>query len=379
MAKSTKLTKIKDSDCLNCGFPFSGQENFCPECGQKNKGSKLTFGSFIKEIFNGFISWDAKFWRTIIPLTINPGKVSKDYIEGKRMRYANPFRFYLTVSIVFFLILGITENYNKFNDLRSGETSNKITGKNFTFNENGIETLTTEVDLDSIQETILKEIDRAKNKQDSILSLKKTDSLPSGIKDSLNTGDNFNLSFVGNEIEVNKLIRFQKKHPKIKPDAALDSLKMTKNFSNRFWYSRAELINSFIKSKKARKELGKQILSYSSVALFILLPLFTLFIRFIYIRKKLTYVEHLVFVFHIQTVFFLLLSIFYIIGFIKDDDEILPISLVLFLIYLFIAMKKFYAQGYFKTIIKFTLSNIIFFILSSFGGIAIAFLAFALY
>ena len=84
MAKSKKLAKIQETNCLNCGFPFSGQENFCPECGQKNKGDQLTFGSFMNEVFNGFTSWDAKFWTTIIPLLIKPGKVSLDYVEGKR-------------------------------------------------------------------------------------------------------------------------------------------------------------------------------------------------------------------------------------------------------------------------------------------------------
>ncbi|WP_420793206.1 DUF3667 domain-containing protein [Polaribacter ponticola] len=56
------------------------------------------------EVFNGLFNFDAKFWNTIIPLLINPGKVSRDYIDGKRQRYTNPFRFYLTVSIIFFYL-----------------------------------------------------------------------------------------------------------------------------------------------------------------------------------------------------------------------------------------------------------------------------------
>ena len=84
---------------------------FCPECGQKNKGSKITFATFLKEVFNGFISLDAKVWTTLIPLLIKPGKVSRDFIEGRRARYTNPFQFYISVSIVFFLILFLN-NYN---------------------------------------------------------------------------------------------------------------------------------------------------------------------------------------------------------------------------------------------------------------------------
>lgn len=58
-------------------------------------------------MFNGVFNFDAKFWKTLIPLLTNPGKVSKDYKEGKRSRYSNPFRFYITVSIISFLILGL--------------------------------------------------------------------------------------------------------------------------------------------------------------------------------------------------------------------------------------------------------------------------------
>jgi hypothetical protein len=71
----------------------------------------------VQEVFNGFISFDAKFWRTIIPLLTSPGKVTKNYVSGKRNRYSNPFRFYLTVSIFFFLIVGLSISKNKFEKL----------------------------------------------------------------------------------------------------------------------------------------------------------------------------------------------------------------------------------------------------------------------
>ena len=105
-------------ECLNCGHPFFGNEKYCPNCGQKNKSKKIAFKSFLVEVFNGFISWDAKFWKTLIPLLTKPGKVSKDYISGKRSRYSNPFQFYLSVSILFFIILGLTKKYNEFQEAR---------------------------------------------------------------------------------------------------------------------------------------------------------------------------------------------------------------------------------------------------------------------
>jgi len=371
MAKKNKVVIIQEPNCLNCGYPFSKNENYCPECGQKNKGKKITLSSFIREVFAGFFSWDAKFWRTLIPLLIKPGKVSKDYTEGKRDRYSNPFRFYLTVSVIFFLIIGTTESYNNFKELQNGKSFSQNKSQ-IKIDENGIKAL--EVNIDSIQKAVFKEI----NKQDSTkakLINQKIDSLKI---DGNPNQPMLNIGF-DNSDRISKFMKFQKKNSEISVDSALDSLHLNKNFGNRFLYSRAQVINSFFSKQGETKKFYRQILSYASIALFILLPLFTLFLRIIYIRRKFTYVEHLVFVFHTQTVFFLLFSIFYLIGLYKDVNSLLGIFITLFTIYLFMAMKKFYTQGYFKTFIKYLMANFMFFMLALLGSLTISFIAFALY
>ncbi len=108
----------------------------------------------MKEVFNGFISWDAKFWKTLIPLIIKPGKVSDDFINGKRFRYANPFQFYLSISIVFFLFLGLNMQYEEFKEL----TEDKSTGKKKSFKIINFGS-TDEVENDSIINASKKEID----------------------------------------------------------------------------------------------------------------------------------------------------------------------------------------------------------------------------
>lgn len=366
MIKKNKVPVVRDTNCLNCGCPFTNNEKFCPECGQKNRGKKITLSIFLRELFAGFFSLDTKFWRTLIPLLISPGKVSKDYIEGKRIKYTNPFRFYLATSIIFFLIISLTDSYKKFEELRIGRSS-KIK-----LNNNDTEAI--QVDLDSIQNVVFKQLEE----QDSVKA-EQTQTKTDSTKVSYNTELETVKSDLGNSFDIVKFMKFQKGHPKVSIDAALDSLQVKRNFSNRFWYSRAKVFNSIFLDRDEAKKFFRQVLSYSSIALFILLPLFTLFLKFIYIRKKYTYVEHLVFVFHVQTVLFLLFSIFYIIDFFKHSNSFLPIFLLLFMIYLFIAMKRFYNQGYFKTFVKYILANTMFFILAMLGSVAISFAAFALY
>lgn len=371
MSKKSKLPIVKDPNCLNCGYPFYQNEKFCPECGQKNKGSKVTFGNFMREMFSGFLSWDAKFWRTLFPLLVKPGKVSKDYINGKRNKYTNPFRFYLATSIIFFILFSLKENYKKYQTLRSE--------KSMPSSELAVN-IGKENKKIPLQDEVIKQLD---NTNKIIDSIEKTNTLKNTINtDTVNDDLTIHDSYFISSKKLQKFITFNKENPNTGIDVALDSLKMKKNFYNRFWFSRSKIINGFLADKNETKKFIQKMISYTSIALFMLLPIFTLSLKLLYIRRKFTYVEHLVFVFHIQTVFFLLLIIFTITSFfpVANSSTQIPLTfLFLFLLYLFLAMKNFYNQKVIKTFIKFCFANFVFMLLTGFGIMAISAITFALY
>tara|TARA_R110002049_G_scaffold2960_4_gene23856 strand:- start:6319 stop:6984 length:666 start_codon:yes stop_codon:yes gene_type:complete len=198
------------------------------------------------------------------------------------------------------------------------------------------------------------------------------------IKDStsIKLGRGNRISFGGSS-RLDKFINYQKKYPESKIDVALDSLNYDKNFTNRFLYTRAKAANSLIK-KDSRDKYLNDLLSYGSVSLFVFLPLFTLFLKLLYIRRKFNYVDHLIFVFHTQTVFFMLLTILYLISFFTDVEHAW-VFFVLFLIYLIIAMKKFYNQGYIKTFTKFLMLNFVYLLMGGIGIVIVGLISFAFY
>lgn len=369
MRKKTKLPITKEISCSNCDHPFTGHEVFCPQCGQKTNNVKVTFGNFIREVFASFFSWDAKFWRTLFPLLFKPGNVSKDYIEGKRARYTNPFRFYITMSILFFLVLGLEQTYNKYKSLN---TINEIAIKKGDNKQ-------------TIQEKFLTELENASKKTDSLKQIIKNDSLKNK-KDSIaiqNQLNSFKLLFAkeNNEENITTFLRFQKNNPNTSVDSALDSLKIEKSFSNRFWYSRSKIINSFLTDNDEQKKFNSHLISYFSIALLILLPILSFFLKILYIRRGYTYVEHLVFTFHVQTVCFIVLTLFFIIRFFTSLDTINIIQLfsILLGVYLYLAMKRFYKQGWIKTLFKFLSINFIFSMLLVITIVFISVIGFALY
>ncbi len=344
-------------------------------------------------------NFEAKFWNTIIPLLIKPGKVSRDFIEGKRQRYINPFRFYLTVSIVFFLIVGLYKTVQKYEALAT-DASKEIAKvkKKDSLNIGKAKEILNNKKIDSLanfsKKITEKDIDSIKKKVDSQLKnfiipvpekarKKILEEIDKEAKDTtvLNkvNKNNKNLNFqFGDDTRLDVFLNYLDKNPEPDIDIALDSLGYEKNFTNRFLFTRAKSLYAFSESKETREQFLNQLLSYGSVALFIFLPFFTLFLKLYYIRRKYTYVDHLIFVFHVQTVFFMLFSFHFIFLMFHLDSNIW-IFITLFLLYLFLAMKKFYQQGYFKTFLKFILLNISFGFISSIGMSILFLVSFAFF
>jgi len=374
-----KPNQIKGLECLNCGQPLTGNENFCSYCGQKNSTKALSFSVFLNNLFSGFFSYDSRFWRTFIPLLTKPGKVSKDYIEGKRQRFVNPFQLYLNVSIVFFLILGIS---NRLDEVKPLGDLVDVSSKLDSLSENSSE------QLDSILKTTTEQI--ANTSKDSLNKgeLEELNKVFSVLKDKSKKKDEKyvykskidtikKISFFH---KINDFQHFYKEHPTYTIKQALDSLEYKETFWNRFCYQ--QTINSHKNLDKVKEDKGKTFLktltSYISISLFIFLPVFTLFLKLLYIRRKYTYMEHLVFVFHTQTVFFLLFTIFYFLNFFVKMQNVAWVLVVIFLIYLYKALRYFYEQGRIKTIIKFILLNSYYMFLAIVGFTIVAVLSFIL-
>jgi hypothetical protein len=90
-------------NCLNCGAPLSGP--WCHVCGQPVKGMVRHFGSIMGDVLDTLFEYDNRIWRTLAPLYFRPGRITVDFLAGRRMRYVLPFRLFFVLSVVAFLTL----------------------------------------------------------------------------------------------------------------------------------------------------------------------------------------------------------------------------------------------------------------------------------
>ena len=99
-----KPPKLQPDHCLNCGAGATGK--FCAQCGQENKDHSVALGPLLSEGLAELASWDSKLLRTLVPLIIRPGFLTNEYNAGRRASYLSPLKLYLTVSVLFFLLMG---------------------------------------------------------------------------------------------------------------------------------------------------------------------------------------------------------------------------------------------------------------------------------
>lgn len=102
----------KESACPNCGHALSPEFEFCPGCGQENHDLRVPFRTFLYEFVENITHFDTKLWSTLRAIITRPGRLTKDFVEGRRARYVHPARFYIFTSVIFFALLGMQMGRN---------------------------------------------------------------------------------------------------------------------------------------------------------------------------------------------------------------------------------------------------------------------------
>ncbi len=93
---------MKAHTCKTCGTEFSG--NYCNNCGEKvihpeDRKFKHFFGEFV----NAITFADNKLWRTLKTMLISPGKLSNEFVEGRRKHYMKPVSIFFLANLIYFL------------------------------------------------------------------------------------------------------------------------------------------------------------------------------------------------------------------------------------------------------------------------------------
>lgn len=335
----------KAEQCLNCGHP-TGSANFCSNCGQLNNAHKPNLAELIREAFENLFAFDTRFYHTLWPLLSKPGKVTEEFVKGRRVHYVLPIR--LFILLTFFLLAAISCD-NRISERAWYEVDRPQPEGTSPFGDFTLPV----ANLDSLNENQISPTEKAQ--LDSLLQtgqLVKDESgeyrfSPGIWADS--SSDTFNLGWD----KAGAMYRHARAHPQQSVDDALVDLNLPPTFWNHLIYSNALKI-SFMSANEFFSYIGRHLL----IIFLLFIPVMAFLLKGLYFYKGIYYVDHFIFALHVQSAvfaYFILATILsWIIG-----GWIIYVAVLGTMLYVWLAMKRFYKQGFLLTTFKYFTMNFI--------------------
>lgn len=280
--------------CRNCAVFLSEQPGkFCRSCGQETNLHPPTVGEFAHEFVGHYVALEGKLWKTLQLLFFKPAELSREYLAGRRRRYVLPLRLYLTASLLFFFLVKFAGLGSKLNVQINPQNAN----------------------LQIIEEMAAADgCDKSGSSQCEVLRRlieQKRITQPSAMKPRIGLDPNAHAEDMLN------------------CDRAPAGCGKVKQYLTEKYKG--------LTVRQMGESVKQRMVSAFPYLMFCLLPVFALFTKIIYWRRKLFYGEHLVYALHIHAfAFFMMLLISFAPNIV---DEIL---IVLMLAYFYVGMQRFF-------------------------------------
>lgn len=296
--------------CLNCGSVLT--DRFCARCGQDSRQFQQSVWRIFSQFLGNLFDLDGKILLSLKPLLFSPGKLTVDFLEGKRRSQLNPFQMYAFFSFLFFLT--------------------------------------------AFQLPEIKSLEEVKIPENSL-------SNPNGMADSTR------FSFQAQQAWAEIFKQNNLKGLAFEYDSTQNALpegKRDKGFTL-FFKSKMNTFGDRLRGDiQVFEDLLTDMKSNIPNSLIILLPLFALILKLLYIRRTFFYIDHLVFSIHLFSFLFLIGSLVFIF------ESYLPdyLMVMLFLsipVYFTLAMRRVFRQGWLKTLFKFTFISLSFTLIMTIG------------
>ena len=292
----------KRANCRNCGEALIGP--YCSHCGQHEGRGDFSFGDVAGELLDELLSWDSRFWRTLVPLVFRPGFLTAEFIAGRRARYVPPFRLYLIISFVLFLVVSLFAGGSI--SVQSDGDITVVSGRS--------------VSADS---------DEAASAKEAYDSFFRVGTTPRSIEAAKESGEVVIPSIVGKDSEgVDLGISL----------ADEDSPQWLQELDQRLQENAESLADDpgkFIES----------LVEYLPQMMFLLLPVFALLLKFCYLFSPFHYLQHLVFSLHFHSFVYLLYLLGQLGHFGLEGTAVAEAFPLLVLVYLPMALMRSYQSS----------------------------------
>lgn len=320
-------TPSPSTHCPNCQTPMAESARYCGHCGQKRIRKMVSLWELVSDFVVSVFNLESQTWRTLRDMVV-PGKLTRAYFQGERARYLTPLRLFFLMAVAHFAVLGFRAHDALKDDL------DRLTRQS----------------RDQAYERLYG------RRMDSLILEVRGDFPAAGSAlDSLRRRGNIRADSSASAAGMG-LLRFQDgKFSSAPLNLSLEDLyalapeELAKKYEVRGPFEKAQL-QIYQRAFLEPDNLIQFLLSKLIWMALLLVPAVALVLKFLYWRRRRYFVEHLVFGLHYHAFAFFLMALFFLTAF-RQPQYLGGVLLVLFLFGL-LAMKRYYGQGWFKTLIK---------------------------
>lgn len=324
-----------DQTCQNCGHQVD--HLYCSHCGQENTETRQPFYFLITHFIEDFVHYDNSLWHTIKNLFFKPGKITNEYLSGKRNSSVNPVKLYIFISFVTFFFIAIIP-------IKSSVDTNELTHSE-----------KVEIPKQS-KEDIKNSLDTLQTK--GIISPYQKELIHDQV-------DQINTSQPVEELDFELLSKMEKAMDESAP------------FLTRFITKYKELKSNNVSHEEMYHAIVENSLKLIPKALFVYLPFFAFLLWIFYNKKRYWYFDHGIFTLHYFSILLLSVLSIYILMALSSVIEVSIIksilSVAIFIITIYtllnfiLGLKSRYNQSWAKTLFKgillIAINSVIFFTL----------------
>ena len=356
--------------CENCGAELQG--HWCAKCGQPAIDYRRSFRHVIADLLNEFLNWDSKFFATIALLLVRPWQLTNQFLAGHRVRYVNPLRLYLLASILFFFAAtyGIKSAHLQPIDL-SPSTRAEIRS---------------ELQHENVPPEVRDKIEQAlggkpisPEKRAALEQQLKDEKLPKPARDAIQQRLEY-----GDPAPLDARTKLEDTLKGLPPDVRTkveESLKKAQDKAVIFEADKEDKPNDMPKwlEKRAREKFGEHgtniqfflvtLMSNLPYMMLACIPLFACVLKLLYVRRRIFYIDHLVYALHIHSFAYvgIILIVLATLGLNRaapgaTAGSIIALLWIAFVVLIFLSIRRVYRQGWFISIFKFLFGGLVYLI-----------------
>jgi hypothetical protein len=294
--------------------------------------------------------------RTLFALFFRPGHLTSEHVNGRIVRYLRPFKLYLISSVIFFLLLSFFSlRALRDAELNFGGAANEVES---TASTEDIETARVELqrmlDDPSVTGTRRIALQGALQTLDQEAERGRTDPSSANGGRAPAGNERGDPRTIGDLLEV--------------PEDGLQTSLSTGTAAIDSVLSRRAREVLRMTPRQALERVVGNFLGYIPTVMFLLLPVFAMILKLLYIRRRRYYAEHFVFLLHVHTFVYLIFASLLVVRGVFTLPTWVALSGLLWVgIYIFVAMRRVYGQGRGITLVKYWLLGLGYMVILAFS------------